>query len=176
MPDIQRLNTAHLDFWPRLETLTAWEGVADETTTATVREILAQIRTRGDDALLEYTRRFDRLNTVRAADLEIPADRLRQALGAIPAGQREALETAAARIRAYAERQKQESWSFTEADGTVLGQQVTPLDRVGLYVPGGKAAYPSSVLMNAIPAKVAGVPEVVMVGKSSWSRQLRVAN
>ncbi|MFO1422260.1 MAG: histidinol dehydrogenase [Candidatus Competibacteraceae bacterium] len=163
MLDIQRLNTADADFWPRLEALTAWEGVADEAVTTTVREILAQVRARGDDALLEYTRRFDRLEIERAADLEIPAERLRRALTAIPTEQRAALETAAARIRAYAERQKQESWTFTEADGTVLGQQVTPLDRVGLYVPGGKAAYPSSVLMNAIPAKVAGVSEVIMV-------------
>jgi histidinol dehydrogenase len=163
MLEIKRLSTAHLDFWSRLETLTAWEGVADEAVTLTVREILVQVRQRGDDALLEYTHLFDRLDAARAADLEIPADRLRQALDAIPADQREALEIAAARIRAYAERQKLESWICAEADGTVLGQQVTPLDRVGLYVPGGKAAYPSSVLMNAIPAKVAGVPEIVMV-------------
>ncbi|MFZ1325714.1 MAG: histidinol dehydrogenase, partial [Candidatus Contendobacter sp.] len=142
---------------------TAWEGVADERVTATVREILGQVRTRGDDALLEYTHRFDRLDVTKAADLELPVERLQQALAGIPTEQRAALETAAARIRAYAERQKLESWSFTEADGTVLGQQVTPLDRVGLYVPGGKAAYPSSVLMNAIPAKVAGVGEVIMV-------------
>ncbi|MCC7219272.1 MAG: histidinol dehydrogenase [Candidatus Contendobacter sp.] len=163
MPTIQRLNTAAADLWPRLEALTAWEGVADETVTAIVREILAQMRRRGDDALLEYTCRFDRLDVARAADLAIPAARLQQALAAIATEQRTALETAAARIRAYAERQKLESWRFSEADGTVLGQQVTPLDRVGLYVPGGKAAYPSSVLMNAIPAKVAGVPEIVMV-------------
>ena len=163
MPDLQRLNTAHPDFWSRLDALTAWEGVADEAVTGAVRDILAQVRARGDAALLDYTRRFDRLDAASAADLEIPADRLRQALGAIPADQREALQIAAARIRAYADRQKLESWSFAEADSTVLGQQVTPLDRVGLYVPGGKAAYPSSVLMNAIPAKVAGVPEIVMV-------------
>lgn len=163
MPTIQRLNTAHLDFWQRLEELTAWDSVADEAITATVREILAQVRMRGDDALLEYTLRFDRLDVTHAADLEISAERLQQALTVIPAEQRAALEMAAARIRAYAERQKLESWRFIEADGTVLGQQVTPLDRVGLYVPGGKAAYPSSVLMNAIPAKVAGVPEIVMV-------------
>ncbi len=163
MLEIKRLSTTDANFWTRLEALTAWEGVADEAVTATVREILAQVRQRGDDALLEYTRRFDRLAANQAADLEIPPTRLQQALNAIPANRREALETAAARIRTYAERQKQESWSFTEADGTVLGQQVTPLDRVGLYVPGGKAAYPSSVLMNAIPAKVAGVPEIVMV-------------
>ncbi|TVR62843.1 MAG: histidinol dehydrogenase [Candidatus Competibacteraceae bacterium] len=163
MPNIPRLDTADADFWPRLEALTAWEGVADEALTTTVREILARVRARGDAALLEYTRRFDRLDVARAADLEIPAARWQQALAAIPADQRAALETAAARIRAYAERQKLESWRWTEADGTVLGQQVTPLDRVGLYVPGGKAAYPSSVLMNAVPAKVAGVPEVIMV-------------
>ena len=163
MPTIQRLNTAAADFWPRLESLTAWEGVADQAITATVREILAQVRQRGDDALLAYTARFDRLDAAQAADLEIPAARLQQALAAISPEQRAALETAAARIRAYAERQKLASWRFTEADGTVLGQQITPLDRVGLYVPGGKAAYPSSVLMNAIPAKVAGVPEIVMV-------------
>ncbi len=163
MLEIKRLSTADADFWTRLETLTAWEGVADEAVTATVRDILAQVRRRGDAALLEYTRRFDRLTANRAADLELPLTRLQQALSTIPADQREALENAAARIRAYAERQKQDSWTFSEADGTVLGQQVTPLDRVGLYVPGGKAAYPSSVLMNAIPAKVAGVPEIVMV-------------
>ena len=163
MPAIQRLTTADPAFWKRLETLTAWEGVADEAVTTTVRDILAQVRTVGDVALLEYTRRFDRLNAEQASDLEIPPIRLQQALHCIPVDQRTALETAAARIRTYAERQKQESWTFTEADGTVLGQQVTPLDRVGLYVPGGKAAYPSSVLMNAIPAKVAGVSEIVMV-------------
>jgi len=157
------LNTAHPDFWSRLEALTAWEGVADETVTTTVREIIAQIRARGDDALLEYTHRFDRLDAVHAAGLEISADRLHEALAALSSAQHVALIAAATRIRAYAERQKQASWTFTEADGTILGQQVTPLDRVGLYVPGGKAAYPSSVLMNAIPAKVAGVPEVVMV-------------
>jgi len=163
MLDIQRLNTAEADFWSRLEALTAWEGVADEAVAAIVREILAEVRQRGDDALLEYTYRFDRLDAACAADLEIPADRLQEALATLPSAQHVALIAAATRIRAYAERQKQESWTFIEADGTVLGQQVTPLDRVGLYVPGGKAAYPSSVLMNAIPAKVAGVPEVVMV-------------
>lgn len=165
MPDIQRLNTAHTDFWSRLQTLTAWERerLADEKITTTVREILAEVRFRGNDALLEYTHRFDQLDAVQATDLEIPPARLHQALARIPAEQRTALETAAHRIRAYAEHQKQDSWSFTEADGTTLGQRITPLDRVGLYVPGGKAAYPSSVLMNAIPAKVAGVPEIIMV-------------
>jgi histidinol dehydrogenase len=136
MPTIQYLNTANADFWPRLEALTAWDGVADEAITAAVREILVQVRRRGDDALLEYTHRFDRLDAASAANLAIPAARLQQALVVISVEQRTALETAAARIRAYAERQKLESWRFTEADGTVLGQQVTPLDRVGLYVPG----------------------------------------
>lgn len=163
MPTIQRLSTTEADFWARLETLTAWEGVADEAVASTVREILTQVRRRGDDALLEYTQRFDRLASAQAANLEISASRWQQALESLPANQRVALEIAAARIRTYAERQKLESWTLTEEDGTALGQQVTPLDRVGLYVPGGKAAYPSSVLMNAIPAKVAGVPEVVMV-------------
>ncbi len=163
MPTIQRLSTTGPDFWARLEALITWEGVADETVTSTVREIISQVRQRGDAALLEYTQRFDQLTTAQAADLEVPASRWRQALESLPTNQRITLETAAARIRAYAKRQKLESWTFTEVDGTVLGQQVTPLDRVGLYVPGGKAAYPSSVLMNAIPAKVAGVPELVMV-------------
>ena len=163
MPDVKRLSTTDADFWSELETLLAWEGVSDEQVAATVRAILADVRTRGDAAVVEYTNRFDRLSADGMADLEIPLDRLQAALGRIPVEQREALERAAARIRAYAEHQKLESWTYTEADGTVLGQQVTPLDRVGLYVPGGKAAYPSSVLMNAVPAKVAGVAELVMV-------------
>ncbi|HUM90962.1 MAG TPA: histidinol dehydrogenase, partial [Candidatus Competibacter sp.] len=115
MPQIKRLSTVDADFWPRLADLTAWEGVADEAVITTVREILAQVRARGDDALLEYTRRFDARNAVRAADLEIPTNRLQQALDTLPTHQREALEIAAAHIRAYAERQKQESWCFTEA-------------------------------------------------------------
>ncbi len=163
MPDVKRLSTTDEGFWSELETLLAWEGVSDEQVTATVRAILADVRARGDAAVVEYTNRFDRLNADAMADLEIPGGRLQAALGRIPPEQREALERAAARIRAYAEHQKLESWTYTEADGTVLGQQVTPLDRVGLYVPGGKAAYPSSVLMNAVPAKVAGVTELVMV-------------
>jgi histidinol dehydrogenase len=163
MPAINRLSTRDPDFRQRLDALLAWEGVSDEAVFATVREILDAVRRDGDDAVLEYTRRFDRLDVSQAAELEIPLFRLEQARTAIPAEQLEALETAAARIRRYAERQKMDSWQYTEADGTVLGQQVTPLDRVGLYVPGGKAAYPSSVLMNAIPAKVAGVESLIMV-------------
>jgi len=163
MADIQILNTREPDFRARLDALLSWESVSDASVNTRVAEILAGIRTRGDAALLDYTRRFDRWEPATAADLEIPAARLAQALEAIPQAQIDALEHAAGRIRAYAGHQKLQGWSYTEADGTLLGQQVTPLDRVGLYVPGGKAAYPSSVLMNAVPAKVAGVAELIMV-------------
>lgn len=163
MVDIKRLSTAEPDFWTRLDGLLAWEGVSDEEVVRTVRTILAEVRRRGDAALVEYTNRFDRMNAASMAELEIPKKRLQDALAGLPVEQRNALETSAARLRAYAEHQKIESWSYVESDGTVLGQQVAPLDRVGLYVPGGKAAYPSSVLMNAIPAKVAGVRELIMV-------------
>ena len=161
--DIARLNYSDPDFWPRLDRLTAWEGVSDAHVAGTVAQIIADLRARGDAALLELTNRYDRTAFAAAAELEIPTERLDAALAALPPAQRTALETAAARVRAYAERQKLDSWSYTEADGTLLGQQVTALDAVGLYVPGGKAAYPSSVLMNAIPAKVAGVRQLVMV-------------
>ncbi len=163
MVEIKRLSTGEPDFWKRLDALLAWEGVSDEGVVHTVRTILTDVRRRGDAALVEYTNRFDRMNVSGMAELEIPLERLHTALVNLPADQRSALEMAAARLRAYAEHQKLESWSYTEADGTVLGQQVAPLDRVGLYVPGGKAAYPSSVLMNAVPAKVAGVKELIMV-------------
>ncbi|MFP4682232.1 MAG: histidinol dehydrogenase [Ectothiorhodospira sp.] len=163
MPIINRLDTSEADFRERLDRLLAWEGVSDEAVTRTVSEILADVRRRGDAALLEYTARFDRLQRPRVADLEIPVERLQQALEGLDTEQRQALETAAGRVRRYAEHQRLADWQYTEPDGTVLGQQITPLDRVGLYVPGGKAAYPSSVIMNAVPAKVAGVPEVVMV-------------
>ena len=163
MTDIQRLSTSDADFQTRLAALLAWDSVSDDRVQQTVTEIIGAVRARGDAALLEFTTRFDRWSPDSAADLELPRARLEQAWHAIPAAQREALEQAAARIRAYAEHQKLESWSYREADGTLLGQQVTPLDRAGLYVPGGKAAYPSSVLMNAIPAKVAGVAELIMV-------------
>jgi histidinol dehydrogenase len=163
MPEVTRLRTGDADFWPRLKALLAWEGVSDDAVLATVMEILAAVRSRGDAALLEYTRRFDRLEASAAGELELGPERLAAALEAIPAEQREALEHAAQRVRDYHERQRLDSWSYTEPDGTLLGQQISALDRVGLYVPGGKAAYPSSVLMNAIPAKVAGVPELIMV-------------
>ncbi len=163
MVDITRLDANRDDFWPSLQKLLAWEGVSDDKVNAIVREILTEVRERGDAAVLEYTNRFDRMSASSMAELEIGTAHLQQALESIPAEQREALELSAARVRSYHEHQKQDSWSYTEADGTLLGQQVTPLDRAGLYVPGGKAAYPSSVLMNAIPAKVAGVSELIMV-------------
>lgn len=163
MFEVTRLNFQQDDFWSELSTLLAWEGVSDAAVTDTVRNILADVKQRGDDAVVEYSQKFDRVKATSLSDLEISLERAQQALNNIPAAQREALEKAAERVRLYHEHQKQDSWQYTEADGTVLGQQVTPLDRAGLYVPGGKAAYPSSVLMNAIPAKVAGVKELIMV-------------
>lgn len=163
MIDIKQLDATQADFWSQLDILLDWEGVSDEAVTNIVKEILTAVKTRGDEAVLEYSRRFDRVKAEKMADLEISLDRAKAALENIPQAQREALEAAAERVRIYHEHQKQDSWNYTEADGTILGQQVTPLDRAGLYVPGGKAAYPSSVLMNAIPAKVAGVQELIMV-------------
>ncbi|MFZ5621659.1 MAG: histidinol dehydrogenase [Pseudomonadota bacterium] len=163
MLQIRQLATTDADFWSRLESVLAWDAASDDRVNATVRDILRDVKSRGDAAVVEYTNRFDRMQAASMAELEIPAVRLTQALNAIPSEQRTALEAAAQRLRVYAERQRMESWSYTEDDGTLLGQQVTPLDRVGLYVPGGKAAYPSSVLMNAVPAKTAGVPELIMV-------------
>jgi len=160
---MRRLDSQQANFDSELQALLAWESVSDDVVFTTVNEILRAVRARGDAALLEYSRRFDQLEASSVAELEMPAERLRQAFESIAAAERDALSQAAVRIRAYAERQKLESWQYTEADGTLLGQQVNPLDRVGLYVPGGKAAYPSSVLMNAIPAIVAGVRELVMV-------------
>jgi histidinol dehydrogenase len=162
MPEIARLATREPDFDARLDALTALEAAQDEAVDRAVAAITADVRARGDAALIEYTQRFDRVTATRVADLEIPRAELDRALGELPADLRTALGDAAERIRRYHERQRAESWSYTEPDGTVLGQRVTPLDRVGLYVPGGKAAYPSSVLMNAIPARVAGVRELVM--------------
>lgn len=163
MIDIKQLDASQADFWSQLDILLDWEGVSDDAVTNIVKEILTAVKTRGDEAVLEYSRRFDRVKAEKMADLEISLDRAKAALENIPQAQREALEAAAERVRIYHEHQKQDSWNYTEADGTILGQQVTPLDRAGLYVPGGKAAYPSSVLMNAIPAKVAGVQELIMV-------------
>ncbi len=160
---ITRLNAQSADFEQQLQVLLAWESVSDAGVATVVADILHRVRTEGDSAVLEFTNRFDQLSVQSVADLVVPSARLQQALAAITPEQRQALETAAERIRSYHEHQKQASWQYTEADGTVLGQQITAMERVGLYVPGGKASYPSSVLMNAIPAKVAGVDDVVMV-------------
>jgi len=161
--NIQKLNTNDADFWSQLDDRLAWDSVSDQAVFDTVNGILRDVKARGDEAVIEYTNKFDQMNASSMADLEIPQARLQEALNNISKEQRDALETAAKRVKSYAEHQKMASWSYTEDDGTVLGQQISALDRAGLYVPGGKAAYPSSVLMNAIPAKVAGVPELIMV-------------
>jgi len=161
--NIRQLSSRAAGFNEELTKLLAFEENADEKLEATVAGILADVRKRGDAAVLEYTAKFDRLPLEHAAAMELPKHELRAAFDGLPAEQRNALEQAAQRVTDYHRKQVQTSWSYTEADGTLLGQQVTPLDRVGLYVPGGKAAYPSSVLMNALPAKVAGVGELIMV-------------
>ncbi len=160
---IKRLNISDSDFWQQLERMLAWEEVSDANVNSTVEEIINAVRQRGDAAVVEYTNRFDSMSVSSMQELEIPRQHLQASLDKIPIEQKQALEHAAKRVRDYHQHQKQDNWSYTEADGTILGQQITALDRVGLYVPGGKAAYPSSVIMNAIPAKVAGVPELIMV-------------
>ncbi len=160
---ITRLDTQDSNFSAKLDYQLSWDEISDATIHDRVREIIARIRSEGDVALIEFTERFDHYRVNQAADLELSRNALKAAWDNLPKQQATALETASTRIRAYAERQKLESWRYVEADGTVLGQQITPLDRAGVYVPGGKAAYPSSVLMNVIPAKVAGVPEIIMV-------------
>lgn len=160
---IRRLDARDPDFLATLDALLAFEGSADARIDQAVTEILRAVRTTGDAAVIEYTRRFDRLDAKSMADLELPKSELKAALDSLTVEQREALRIAADRVRIYHERQRAESWDYVEADGTRLGQKVTPLDRVGLYVPGGRASYPSSVLMNAVPAKVAGVGELIMV-------------
>ena len=160
---LNRLDTASPDFEARLGRLLAFENTQDERIDQAVAAILADVRQRGDAAVLEYTARFDRMQATEMAALRVPKAELDRAFAALPEAQREALVHAAGRIRSYHERQVTQSWSYTEPDGTRLGQQVTALDRVGIYVPGGKAAYPSTVLMNALPAQVAGVGEIVMV-------------
>jgi histidinol dehydrogenase len=161
--NITRLSTRQSDFDARLNKLLAFEETADEKLEATVASILSDVKKRGDEAVLEYTRKFDRLSLVNAAAMELPRAELKTAFEGLPADQKNALEQAAQRVTDYHKKQVQASWNYLDDDGTMLGQQVTPLDRVGLYVPGGKAAYPSSVLMNALPAKVAGVAELIMV-------------
>jgi len=161
--NIKRLSTQQKNFHTELDHLLAFEATQDEQLEGTVAAILKDVRARGDAAVLEYTQRFDRLNISDAAQLEIPAAALRSAFENLPAAQRTALEQAAQRVTAYHQKQVQTSWSYVDSEGNTLGQKITPMDRVGLYVPGGKAAYPSSVLMNALPAKVAGVGELIMV-------------
>jgi len=163
MLDINRLHSSDSNFWSQMKDLLAWDNVSDDSVQSTVRQILKDVRREGDKALLDYTNKFDRMSAADMLVLSIDKERLQQALDGLPDDQRQALEVSAERVKRYHDKQKMESWSYTEEDGTLLGQQVTPLDRVGLYVPGGQAAYPSSVLMNAIPAKVAGVKELIMV-------------
>jgi histidinol dehydrogenase len=160
---IRQFSSRDANFNTDLTKLLAFEETADDALEATVAAILKDVRKRGDAAVLEYTNKFDRLPLADAAAMELSRDELRTAFDDLPTEQRIALEAAAKRVTEYHQKQVQDSWSYTDADGTLLGQQVTPLDRVGLYVPGGKAAYPSSVLMNALPAKVAGVAELIMV-------------
>lgn len=161
--NIRRLDASQPDFNAQMDALLAWEGVSDAQVQQTVTQIVEDVRQRGDAALVEYTNKLDRTQANSMADLELRQEQLQQALDGLDSTQRDALLIAAERIRSYHQKQQQESWQYEEADGTVLGQKVTPLDRVGIYVPGGKAAYPSSVLMNAIPAHVAGVQEIIMV-------------
>ncbi len=160
---IRRLNSVSANFSADLNDLLSWESVSDPSVAQTVATIIGDVRSNGDAAVIEYTNRFDRRDLTSIDELKISSDELARALARIPAVQLEALNVAAKRVQDYHEHQRQESWQFSESDGTVLGQKITPMDRVGLYVPGGKASYPSSVLMNAIPAKVAGVGHVVMV-------------
>src|SRR5574343_511759 len=161
-----RLSTQDAGFEAACAARLHWSADTDAAIEQRVADILLDVQQRGDAAVLDYTQRFDGLNAASVAELEITQTELQAALGSLPAAQREALQAAASRVRQYHEAQKKasgESWSYRDEDGTLLGQKVTPLDRVGIYVPGGKAAYPSSVLMNAIPAQVAGVPEIIMV-------------
>jgi histidinol dehydrogenase len=161
--NINRLNTTQADFETQLNKLLAWESVSDKRVADVVEDILHQVKTRGDAAVLEYTNKFDRRHGQSMAELIVSKTELDQSLTKISSEQKNALMIAAQRIRDYHQHQLQSSWRYTEADGTVLGQQISAMERVGLYVPGGKASYPSSVLMNAIPAKVAGVDFLTMV-------------
>jgi len=161
--NITKLDASSADFGQQLQQLLAWDEADDLDIQQRVLAIIADVRKNGDKAVIDYTNRFDHRNIIQAGELELSKEVLKSAWEKLPVDQAQALQSAADRVRAYAEHQKMQSWQYTEADGTVLGQKVTPLDRVGLYVPGGKAAYPSSVLMNAIPAKVAGVEQLIMV-------------
>ena len=161
--NITRLDNTTSNFDSQLKSLLAWDETDDLEVHQRVLDIIANVRKNGDKAVLEYSNQFDQTQFKKATDFELSIDTLKQAWDSLSAEKAEALQTAANRVRAYAEEQKMKSWQYTEDDGTVLGQKITALDKAGLYVPGGKAAYPSSVLMNAIPAKVAGVGELIMV-------------
>ncbi len=163
MTDIHQFSTSDSNFIQQLDQLLAWESVSDQAVKQTVDNVIADVRLRGDKALLDYTGQFDGWQASTAATLEISQARMSEAWHAIPEVQQQALNHASDRVRSYHQRQLMESWHYTEDDGTLLGQQVTPMERVGLYVPGGKGAYASSVLMNALPAEVAGVDELIMV-------------
>ena len=160
---IAQLSSQQADFQDKLSELLAWESVSSTDVAKTVDDIIANIRANGDSALVDYSVKFDNVNASSMSDLTIQLAELKNAFDTLDDKEKTALQTAADRVRNYHDKQKQDTWTYTEEDGTVLGQKITPLDRVGLYVPGGKAAYPSSVLMNAIPAKVAGVEELIMV-------------
>ncbi len=162
-PEILRLDSQQADFSEQLDKLLAWESVSNKEVNRTVEDILERVKAEGDAAVVEFTNRFDRLSVSSMQELEFSQHDLQQALDNLPEDQHKALTVAAQRVRDYHQRQKGESWQYQEADGTLLGQKVTPMDKAGLYVPGGKASYPSSVLMNAIPAHVAGVEELIMV-------------
>ena len=160
---ITKLSSSQADFQQNLGDLLSWESVSNKDVAKTVDDIITNIRKTGDQALIEYTNQFDRMNAADMSELTVNLSTLKDAFDNLADKEKTALQTAADRVRIYHQKQKQETWTYTEDDGTMLGQKITPLDRVGLYVPGGKAAYPSSVLMNAIPAKVAGVEELIMV-------------
>jgi histidinol dehydrogenase len=160
--NIKQFDSEAPEFNSQIEHLLAWDESEDHEINRRVLDIIANVRKYGDKAMLDYTNQFDQRNLSNADELEIPAQKLKSAWDNLPPASANALQIAADRIRSYAEKQKLESWQYTEANGTILGQKITPLDKAGLYVPGGKATYPSSVLMNAVPAKVAGVGELVM--------------
>ena len=162
-PTVSRLCSARSDFPERFESLLAVTAESEPEVDSAVREIIAAVQRDGDSAVLEYTHRFDGIAADAVSELRVPAGALGAAWNAIGADERAALTEASARIRSYHERQRQDSWQYLDEDGSVLGQRITPLDRIGVYVPGGKASYPSSVLMNTIPARVAGVAEIAMV-------------
>ena len=160
---INKLDSSQPDFQSQLQSLLSWEGVSDKSVESLVNEIITNIRNNGDSALLDYSVKFDNINVSAIDELVIDLNETKSAFEGLPEKEKDALQVAAERVRDYHKKQQQDTWTYEEEDGTILGQKVTPINRVGLYVPGGKAAYPSSVLMNAIPAKVAGVNELIMV-------------